>query len=128
MEASNAVENNNNLGFSNIGFHPNVMSPYYPDAQKTEKLANNPFLQQINQEFINDNEPRLQEECFNFQRFYENSTNMPGNGFFDNNNNNQETKKKTKGSFKNTYINKINHLMKNNKNKPHNNEEPAPNK
>ena len=69
----------------------------------------------------------MQEECFNFQRFYENDQKLAANGFFDNNTN-QEPKKKTKGSFKNTYINKINHLMKNNKNKPHSNEEQAPNK
>lgn len=44
----------------------------------------------------------------NFQEFLENDAPLNGN---------YHEKKKTKGSFKNTYINKINHLMKNIKNK-----------
>ena len=129
LEASHVVENNN-LGYTNTGYHPNIMSPFYPEipeAQKTEKLANNPFLQQINQEFTSENDPRMQDEGFNFQRFYDNDSKLTPNGFFEGGAN-QEPKKKTKGSFKNTYINKINHLMKNNKNKPNTNEEQPPNK
>lgn len=105
-----------------------LMSPFYPQNNKTEmKFENNPFLQQINQEFNNENDEKMQEECFGYQGFFDSEPKPPHNMFFDNPPN-SEPKKKTKGSFKNTYINKINHLMKNNKNKQNTNDENAPTK
>ena len=104
------------------------MSPFYPQNNKTDtKLENNPFLQQINQEFNNENDEKMQEECYGYQGFFESEPKPPHNMFFDGPPN-SEPKKKTKGSFKNTYINKINHLMKNNKNKQNANDEKTTNK
>jgi len=80
------------------------MSFNNPFLNKTEiKYDNNSFYHQISQEFIGKND----QESFELHNFCE--ENHSGEG-------DVEGKKKTKGSLKNIYINKINHMMKNAKN------------
>ena len=62
------------MGYASSEYHPNIIDPFYPETNKSEiKFTNNPFLQQISNEFNAENETKIQEEGFNFQRFFENA-------------------------------------------------------
>lgn len=85
----------------------NNFTPFHSESAQNkffEKNENNKFLFEIS----HDGSQMTQEHMMNFPGIY-----PPDNNFSNENN----EKKKTKGSFKNTYINKINHLMENIKNK-----------
>lgn len=89
----------------------NNFTPFHSETAHNkhfEKNEINPFLYEISHDGSQLTNSGIQEHMMNFQGIY-----TPENNFANENN----EKKKTKGSFKNTYINKINHLMENIKNK-----------
>lgn len=87
----------------------NQQNYFYDDSLKIE---NNLFFSQIsNNEFpiLNQN---TNQECYSFQGYYQKEQDKDKKNEI-NKDLNLKNKIKTKGSFKNIYINKINHLMKN---------------
>ena len=91
------------------------------------KITENPLLHQNKDRFHKENEEKMEEESFNFQSYYESESKMPQIASIENRTS-RNPRKKTRGSFKNAYINKLNSLLKDSNNKHTKNEENIPDK